>query len=267
MGTGRSAWVCCDSWSSQRRNSRDAEHEVVEAQNRVGGRLGAANSQVDTRVLVRTDKWYGSKKAWPIWSFVTRAYAGAIDRELSSDTMNAEISTNVVSNVQLESVQLYVVVIMLCTGRALDCAVSAVYSWAWRMFCHSYSLLNDARLVVLMLELLAILLDTKDVGGQSGCWMHRNDKHRFGCIERGCFYERIQRGFQGLWRGTGLRVRVLVLREATVSIRLSQDEAGPRHVTVEGSEGSRQQRKEQESSSAVASAAKRACSKQAREAW
>ena len=69
-----------------------------------------------------------------------------------------------------------------------------------------------------------------------------------GCIEMtridldaldGCLHERIQRCFEGFWRETGIRVRVLVLREATVSIRMSQDEAGPRHVTVEGSEGSR----------------------------
>ena len=35
----------------------------AEAQNRVGGRPGAADGQVDTRVLVRMDKWYGSEKA------------------------------------------------------------------------------------------------------------------------------------------------------------------------------------------------------------
>ena len=49
---------------------------------------------------------------------------------------------------------------------ALDCAVSAMYSWglrAWRMFCHVYSLWNNARLGVLTLEVLAILLDTQDV--------------------------------------------------------------------------------------------------------
>ena len=128
---------------------------------------GAADGQVDTRVLVRTDKWYGSEKAWPIWSFGTRANAGAIDRDMPLDTTNAEISTDVVSNVQLGGVQLNVVLIMLFTKRALDCAVSAMYSWdtkAWRMFCHAYSLWNDVRLVVLMLEVSAILLDTKDVG-------------------------------------------------------------------------------------------------------
>ena len=86
-----------------------------------------------------------------------------LDQQLSG----AEISTDVVSNVQLGGVQLYVVLIMLCTGRPLDCAVSAMYSWgmeAWRMFCHAYSLWNDARLVVRMLEVLAILLDPKDPG-------------------------------------------------------------------------------------------------------
>ena len=98
---------------------------MVEAQNRVGGRPGAADGQVDTRVLVRTDKWYVSGTAWPIWGFVTRAYAGAIHRDLSLDTMNAEISADVVSNVQLGSGQLFVVVIMLCRGRALDW-----YIWA-----------------------------------------------------------------------------------------------------------------------------------------
>ena len=139
---------------------------MVEAQSRVGGRLGAADGQVGARVLVRMDKWYGSEKAWPIWSFVTRAYAGAIDRDLSLDTTNAEISTDV-SNVWLGGVQLNVVLIMLCTRGSLDCAVSAMYSWdikAWRMCCHAYSLWNDARLGVLMLEVMAFLLDTKDVG-------------------------------------------------------------------------------------------------------
>ena len=75
---------------------------------------------------------------------------------------------------QLGGVQLYVVLIMLRTRRALDCAVSAVYSWdmrAWRMFCHAYSLWDAARLVVLMLDVLAILLDTKDaeVNLDAGC--------------------------------------------------------------------------------------------------
>ena len=32
------------------------------------------------------------------------------------------------------------------------------------MFCHAYSLWNDARLGVPMLQVLAILLDTKDAG-------------------------------------------------------------------------------------------------------
>ena len=91
------------------------------------------------------------------------------------------------------------------------------------MFCHAYFLWNDARPVAPMLEVVAILLNTKD-----------EKAHRFECIGR------------GLPRILARRVRVLVLREATVSIRTSICEPGPRHVTVEGSEGSRQQRKEQE---------------------
>ena len=97
---------------------------------------------VDTRVLGKVDKWNSSGKAWAKWGLVN-AYDVAVDQQLSG----AEIRTDVVSNVQLGGVQLYVVMIMLCTGRALDCAVSATYSWsmeAWRMFCHAYSLWNDA---------------------------------------------------------------------------------------------------------------------------
>ena len=54
---------------------------------------------------------------------------------------NAEISTDV-SNVQVGGVQLSVVVIMLCTKEALDCAVSVMYSWgmkAWGMFSRALS--------------------------------------------------------------------------------------------------------------------------------
>ena len=57
--------------------------------------------------------------------------------------------------------------------------------------------------------------------------------------------EVIQRCFREFSKKQGLRVRVLVLRE------MSHDAAGPRHVTVEGSEGSRQQRKEQERAQVV----------------
>ena len=51
------------------------------------------------------------------------------------------------------------------------------------------------------------------------------------------FEEFIQRCLREFWKKQGLRV--------DVNIRMSQDAAGPLHVTVEGSEGSRQQRKEQ----------------------
>ena len=140
---------------------------MVKARSRVGGRFGAADGQVDTRVLVRTDKWCVSEKAWPIWSFVTRVYAGAINRDLSLGTTNAGISTDV-SNVQFGGVQLYGVLITVVHKKSSGlCLSSAMYSWvveAWRMFCHAYSLWNDARLGVLMLEVLAVLLDTEDVG-------------------------------------------------------------------------------------------------------
>ena len=131
---------------------RGAERALVEAQTRItqldqalqqGGRLGTAAGQVvDTRVLGRPDKWDGSEKAWSTWSFVMKAYAGAIDQALSADMTTAECSTDVMSNDTMtgekkaRSVQLYFVLIMLCTGRALDRIANAPHGWgmeAWRM--------------------------------------------------------------------------------------------------------------------------------------
>ena len=107
---------------------RHAENALVEARTRIrlldqalqlGGRLGAAVSQVvDTRVRGRPDKWDEGEKAWPNWSFVLKAYAGAIDQELSTDMSNAESSTDVQSNETMAgqkkttSVQLYFILIM-----------------------------------------------------------------------------------------------------------------------------------------------------------
>ena len=124
---------------------RGAERALVEAQTRItqldqalqqGGRHGTAAGQVlDTRVLGRPDKWDGSEKAWPNWSFVMKAYAGAIDQDLSADMTTAECSTDAMSNDAMtgerkaRSVQLYFVLIMLCTGRALDRIANAPHGW------------------------------------------------------------------------------------------------------------------------------------------
>ena len=81
---------------------------------------------VDTRVLWRPDKLDDSEKAWPNSSFVVKAYEEAIDLQLSADLTRADISTTVLDNdtmsprTQARSVQLNCILIMLCTGRALD---------------------------------------------------------------------------------------------------------------------------------------------------
>ena len=161
---------------------RNAKHALVEAQTRItqldqalqqGGRPDTAAGQVvDTRVLGRPDKWDGSEKAWPNWSFVIKAHAGAIDQELSTDMTNSESSTVVLSNEAMtgrrkaRSVQLYSVLIRLCTGRALDRIANAPHSRgmeAWRLLFQAYSPKNNARLVVMMLEVLTFPLDTNDV--------------------------------------------------------------------------------------------------------
>ena len=76
----------------------------------------------------------------------------------SNDTMTGEKKAR--------SVQLYFVLIMLCTGRALDRIANAPHGWgmeAWRILFQTYSSKNNARLGVMMLEELAFPLDTNDV--------------------------------------------------------------------------------------------------------
>ena len=77
---------------------------------------------------------------------------------MSNDTMTGERKAR--------SVQLYFFLIMLCTGRALDRIANAPHGWgmeAWRMLYQAYSPKNNARLVVMMLEVLSFPLDTNDV--------------------------------------------------------------------------------------------------------
>ena len=93
---------------------------------------------VDTRVLGKVDKWISSGKAWLKCSFVTKAYDVAVDQQLSG----AEISSDVVSNVQLGGVQLYVVLIMLRTGRDWNRIANVLRGWsteAWRFLFQTYS--------------------------------------------------------------------------------------------------------------------------------
>ena len=123
--------------------------------------------------------------------------------------MDAEISTDVVSNVQLGSVQLYFVLIMLRTERALDCIASTMYSWstkAWRLLFQVCFPKDDARLMLTVV--LAVLVDTNDVVAEAGdamdvdvilkrsskCASGRNRDSEFVCW----YYEKRQCGKVGL---------------------------------------------------------------------
>ena len=165
MGTGRSAQVL------QRLQILEAALEQLDrALSKVQNGIALCwttvtttiGQMVDTRVLGKVDKWHSSGRACPRWSFVMKAYDVAVDQQLSG----AEISTDVVSNVQLGGVQVYVVLIMVCTGRDLNRIANALRGWsteAWRFLLQTYSPKSDARLVVLMMVVLAVLLDTNDV--------------------------------------------------------------------------------------------------------
>ena len=211
---------------------RGADRALVEAQTRItqldqalqqGGRPGTAAGQVvDTRVLGRPDKWDGSEKAWPNWSFVMKTYAGAIDEDLSADMTAAECSTDAMSNDTMtgerkaRSVHLYFVLIMLCTGRALDRIANAPHGWcmeAWRMLFEAYSPKNNVRLVVMMLEVLALM----DV-------------------------DAFTKGSKGASKGSG-KVVCWYREKKSSSFRLSQEAKGQRQWKVERFQERRQQRK------------------------
>ena len=112
------------------------------------------------------------RKGWPNWSIIAKSYAGATDQQLSEAMSQAEISTAVLDNASMSqeararSVQLYFILIMLCTGRPLDRVANAPHGWsmdAWRLLFQAYSAKNNARLVVMMLEVLSFPLETNDV--------------------------------------------------------------------------------------------------------
>ena len=79
---------------------------------------------------------HGSEQAWPDWSFVTKAYAGAIDQQLSEDMTRAEISVAALNNgttslrTQVRRVQLFFLLNMLCTGKAF---LGSHAPHGWRM--------------------------------------------------------------------------------------------------------------------------------------
>ena len=87
-----------------------------------------------------------------------KAHAGAIDQALWADMTTAELQYGCHEQrykKNARSVQLYFVLIMLCTGRALDRIANAPPGWgmeAWRMLFQAYSPKNHARLVEMMFE-------------------------------------------------------------------------------------------------------------------
>ena len=138
---------------------RQAEQARAEAQGRIAQltqtvQQGArATGVVDPRVLGKPDKWDGSEKAWPNWSFVAQAFAGAIGQKLADDMTRAELSTTSLDNdvmtpeAQARSVQLYFVLITLCTGRASDRIDNAQHGGgmeARRLLFPAYSPKNNA---------------------------------------------------------------------------------------------------------------------------
>ena len=101
-----------------------------------------------------------------------KAHAGAINQELSTDMTNAERSTDVLSkrsNDRSEEGQEFAVVLRL--DHAMHGKSSASHRKctarlgmeAWRLLFQAYSRKINARLVVMMLEVLASPLDTNDV--------------------------------------------------------------------------------------------------------
>ena len=151
---------------------------------------------------------------------MTKAYDGAVNQQLSGCATLAEISTDVVSNVQLGSVQFDFVLVVLCTGRDWHRVANAPRGWsakAWRLLFQASSPKNDARLVMMTMVVLAVFVGHERYGGRG--WTRNGRQRDLEELTRRCFRE--------FWKERGTRVRVLVLREElTANIRMSQDAEG-----------------------------------------
>ena len=139
---------------------------------------------------------------------MAKAHAGAVDQQLLDDMTRAEVSTTVLDNgsispeSQARSVQLYFITIMLCTGGALDRIANAPHGWCmegWRLLFQAYSPKNNARLVVMMLEVLSFPLGDQGVrearerrhsGASQG--RHRDSPDGRGTDENAPHHERAQ---------------------------------------------------------------------------
>ena len=172
----------CRSWNRPRRNIWIASRRRGEAQTRItqldqalqqGGGLGPSVGQlVDIRALGRPDKW-DSEMAWRNWSFVMKAYGGIIDQALSADMTIAERSIDVTSNDTMSGERKRQGLCSCCSSWSC-CAQEEFWIelqmhhtvGAWRRgecsFKRSLQRKN-ARLVVMVFEVLAFLLDTKDL--------------------------------------------------------------------------------------------------------
>ena len=109
--------------------------------------------EVDTRVLGNPDKWDGNEKARPSWSFVMKSQVGGHDK--CRDQYGC-VAQRVQAELRFDHVAL----------AELWRIANAPHGWAmeaWRMLFQAYSPKNNARLVVMMLEVLAFPSDTNDV--------------------------------------------------------------------------------------------------------
>ena len=128
--------------------------------------MGSIGKVADARVLAKLDKWTGSRVAWANWSFVMKAFHGAV-KHLSGDVSGAENSAEVVMDLQHGGVQSYFVLIVLCTGRGWNRIANhlrGVSARVWRLLFQACSLKNDARLVVTMTMVeQTLVLGTNDM--------------------------------------------------------------------------------------------------------
>ena len=100
------------------------------------------------------------------WSLMN--ICDGVDQQASED---ARISTDVVSNGQCGGVQLWLVLVVLCTGRDLEPIAKfhqdGKSARAWRRIFSDLFSTGDARLVVLMALVLTSTLETNDVSKAS----------------------------------------------------------------------------------------------------
>ena len=119
---------------------------------------------VDTRLLGKPERWDGSDRGWKDWRFVTRAYLMAAMPSVSVYLDRAEALTQDIDLPSLDedgqqvSRQLYYILVLLTSGRALDKVQASGEGEglkSWRLMHEQWEPRSRSRFTAMLVSILS----------------------------------------------------------------------------------------------------------------